>query len=147
MSSPATQNLRETRIRIVQEHLDAENNHDLDAIMATFSAQPGFALNGLELAGAEAVRGLYGAFGFGQQGSFSDIQVETKQWYYGDDSMTLELVLRANHTGEWQGILATGRAVTVPVCALFTFDADNNVASERVYFDVATVLQQIGGLQ
>lgn len=144
MSSPATQNVREARIRIVQEHLDAENNHDLDAIMRTFSAQPAFALNGMDLAGQETIRGLYDGFGFGQRGSFSEIQAEIKHWYLGDDSITLELFLRAKHTGEWQGIPATGRAVAVPLCAIFTFDADNQVASERVYFDAATVLQQIG---
>lgn len=147
MSSPATQSTREARRRVVQAHIDAENKHDLDAIMTTFSTAPGFALNGMELAGADAVRGLYGGFGFGQQGSFSDIHVETKQWYDGDDIVTLELLLTAQHTGDWQGIPATGRAVAVPVCAIFTFDADNNVASERVYFDAATVLQQIGVLQ
>lgn len=147
MSSPATQNVREARIRIVQEHLDAENKHDLDAIMATFSNQPAFALNGRDLAGQETIRGLYDGFGFGQRGSFSEIQAEIKQWYFGDDSITLELFLRAKHTGEWQGIPATGRAVAVPLCAIFTFDANNQVASERVYFDAATVLQQIGVLQ
>ena len=146
MSSPGAQNLRETRIRIVQEHLDAENNHDLDAIMATFSAQPAFALNGMELAGADVIRGVYDGFGFGQHGSFSDINIEVRQWYFGDDSITTEMTLRANHTGAWQGIAATGRAVAVPLCAIFTFDAENQVASERAYFDAASVLQQIGVL-
>ena len=143
----STQMQKEARLKIVQEHLEAENKHDLDAIMATFSAQPAFALNGLELAGADVVRGLYDGFGFGQHGSFSDLSIETKQWYFGDDSITLEIFLRANHAGEWQGIPATGRAVAVPLCAIFTFDAENKVASERVYFDAATVLQQIGVLQ
>ena len=147
MSSPATESNGEARRRSVQQHLHAENQHDIEAIMATFSAQPGFALNGMELAGADAVRGLYGGFGFGQQGSFSDIQVEVKHWYDGEESVTLELLLRAQHTGDWQGIAATGRAVAVPLAAIFTFDAANQVASERVYFDAATVLQQIGVLQ
>lgn len=147
MSLPATQNLRDTRLRIVQEHLDAENNHDLNAIMATFSAQPGFALNGLELAGAEVVRSVYDGFGFGQHGSFSDINIEVKQWYFGDESITTEMILRASHTGAWQGIPATGRKVEVPLCAIFTFDDENKVASERAYFDAASVLQQIGVLQ
>jgi steroid delta-isomerase-like uncharacterized protein len=147
MSSPVTQNVRAARIRIVQEHLDAENNHDLDAIMATFSPQPAFALNGMDLAGQDVIRGVYAGFGFGQRGSFSDISLEVKHWYFGDDSITTEMILRANHTGEWQGISATGRAVVVPLCAIFTFDDENKVASERAYFDAATVLQQIGVLQ
>ncbi|NOT60919.1 MAG: SnoaL-like domain-containing protein [Acidobacteria bacterium] len=137
---------REARLNIVKAHLDAECQHDLDAIMATFSAQPGFALNGMELSGAEVVRGVYDGFGFGEQGSFADIKLEVQQQYVGDDSVTTEMMFRATHAGEWQGIAATGRAVAVPLCAIFTFDANNQVASERVYFDAATVLQQIGAL-
>ena len=137
---------REARLSSVQAHLEAECRHDIDAIMATFSAQPGFALNGMELSGAEVVRGVYDGFGFGEKGSFADIQLEVKQQYVGDESVTVELMFRAQHAGEWQGIAATGRAVAVPLCAIFTFDADNKVASERVYFDAATVLQQIGVL-
>ncbi len=144
--STSIQMQKEARIKIVQEHLDAETNHDLDAIMATFSAQPAFALNGMDLAGAQVIRSVYEGFGFGQHGSFSDIQLEIKPWHLGDDSITTEMILRANHTGDWQGIPATGRAVTVALCAVFTFDAEDKVASERVYFDAATVLQQIGVL-
>lgn len=146
MSSPAIQNVRAARIRSVQEHLDAENQHDLDAIMATFSAHPAFALNGMELAGADVIRGVYDGFGFGQHGSFSNLNIEVKTWYFGDESITTEMTLRASHTGAWQGIPATGRAVEVPLCAIFTFDAENKVASERAYFDAATVLRQIGVL-
>lgn len=144
--STAVQTQRDARLQSVQAHLDAECQHDLDAIMATFTAQPGFALNGMEAAGYDVVRGLYDGFGFGQQGSFADIQVEVKQQYVGDDSVTVELMFRAKHAGEWQGIAATGRAIEIPLCAIFTFDAKNKVASERVYFDAATVLQQIGAL-
>lgn len=144
--STSTQMQKEARSKIVQEHLEAESNHDLDAIMATFSAQPAFALNGMDLAGAQVIRSVYEGFGFGEHGSFSDIQLEVKHWHLGDDSITTEMMLRANHTGDWQGIPATGRAVTVALCAVFTFDEDDKVASERVYFDAATVLQQIGVL-
>ncbi len=144
--STAIQTSRAARLQIVREHLAAECQHNLDAIMATFSAQPGFALNGTEVSGYEVVRGLYDDFGFGRQGSFADIQLEVQQQYAGDDSITVELLLRAKHAGEWQGIAATGRAIEVPLCAIFTFDAADKIASERVYFDAATVLQQIGVL-
>lgn len=142
----ANQAQREARLRIVQEHLEAECQHNLDAIMATFNAQPGFALNGMEASGYEVVRGLYDGFGFGQQGSFADIQLEVRHQYVGEDSITVEMMFRASHAGEWQGIAATGRPVAVPLCAIFTFDSADKVASERVYFDAATVLQQIGAL-
>jgi steroid delta-isomerase-like uncharacterized protein len=142
----AVQTKREARIEAVKQHLEAENKHNLDAIMATFSGQPAFALNGAEASGRETVRGLYEGFGFGERGSFSDIQVEIQKWYVGEESITTEMIFRGRHTGEWQGVAATGRAITLPLCAIFTFDAENKVAGERVYFDAAAVLQQIGAL-
>jgi steroid delta-isomerase-like uncharacterized protein len=141
-----TQLQREARLRAVEEHLDAENNHDIGAIMATFSPQPAFALNGAEFGGAETVRALYEGFGFGEGGSFSGLRVEVLKLHPGDESATAELMLRGRHTGDWQGVPATGREVAVPVCAVFTFDAQDRVASERVYFDGALVLRQLGVL-
>ena len=146
MSATTGQNLREIREQVVLEHLQAENNHDLEAIMETFSPEPRFALNGVELAGQETIRAVYEGFGFGQSGSFSDIRLNLQKWYWGDDSVTIEIFLNARHTGEWQGVAATGKSVAVPFCAVFTFDESNKVASERAWFDGALVLQQLGAL-
>jgi predicted ester cyclase len=146
MSATTSQHVRELREQVVLKHLEAENRHDIEGIMETFSQQPGFALNGAELSGQETVRAVYEGFGFGQGGSFSDIQIDIKRWYWGDESVTVEMFLNARHTGEWQGIAATGNRVAVPLCAVFTFDEANKVASERAWFDGALVLQQLGVL-
>ncbi len=146
MSVTTSQQVRELREQIVLKHLQAENHHDLDGIMDTFSPQPQFALNGAELSGQETVRALYEGFGFGQSGSFSDIQLNLQKSYWGDDSVTVEIFLQAKHTGEWQGIAATGKPVAILLCAVFTFDESNKVASERAWFDGALVLQQLGVL-
>jgi hypothetical protein len=50
------------------------------------------------------------------------------------------------HTGTWQGIAATGRKIESPVCAIFVFDEEGKVASERVYFDGTLLLKQLGVL-
>ena len=146
MSATISQNLRGIREQIVLKHLQAENAHDIEGIMETFSAEPSFALNGAELAGQETIRAVYEGFGFGQNGSFSDIQLKLQKWYWGDESVTIEIFLNAKHTGDWQGIAATGKSVAIPFCAVFTFDDANKVASERAWFDGALVLQQLGVL-
>ena len=146
MSATTGQNQRALREQIVVKHLQSENAHDMDGIMETFSEHPGFALNGVELSGQASVRAVYEGFGFGQHGSFSDIQLNIQKWYWGDDSVTVEMFLNARHTGEWQGVAATGKSVAVPLCAVFTFDEWNKVASERAWFDGALVLQQLGAL-
>jgi predicted ester cyclase len=146
MSTTTTQTIRELREQIVLKHLQAENAHDIEGIMETFSEQPNFALNGAELNGLQTIRTLYEGFGFGQSGSFSEIQLTIQKWFWGDESITVEMFLNAKHTGEWQGIAATGKNVAIPLCAVFTFDEANKVESERAWFDGAMVLQQLGVL-
>jgi SnoaL-like polyketide cyclase len=132
------------RIRLVDEHLRAENEHNLDAIMATFGHNPRFNLNGVALNDADSIRGMYDGFGFGGQGSFSNIKVEVKQQHISDESIVVELMLRGKHTDSFQAIAATNREFEIPVCAIFDFDEEGKLAGERVYFDGALLLQQLG---
>jgi hypothetical protein len=46
------------RINLVDEHVRAENNHDLDGTMATLNETPLFKLNDEEIAGHDGVRGF-----------------------------------------------------------------------------------------
>jgi len=146
MSSPVNQSLLENRLKLVEEHCIAENNHDLAAIMETFGADPAFGLNGAEFKGREVVEGIYAGFGFGSRGSFSDIHLDVANRHINDETIILELLLSGKHTGDWNGIAPTGKAFRVPLCAIFTFDAEDKLAGERVYFDGATLLQQLGVL-
>jgi hypothetical protein len=56
------------------------------------------------------------------------------------------MTFRGKHTNTWQGIPATNREFEVPACAVFDFDDKGKVASERVYFDGALLLRQLGVL-
>lgn len=136
--------LREARLKLVEDHCLAENNHDLNAIMETFGRQPYFSLNELEINGRATVQGLYAGFGFGEQGSFSNLHVEILRRHPGDESITLELLITGKHTAEWNGIPATNKDISVPACAIFTFDDAGKLAGERVYLDFASVLKQLG---
>ena len=44
----------------------------------------------------------------------------------------------------WRGLPATGRRVEIPLCGVYTFDENDRLAGERIYYDRATVLQQLG---
>ncbi len=140
----ASADIRAARLALVEAHLDAENRHDLDALMATFGDRPGFGLNDLCLDGHDAVRGLYDSFGFGDNGGFSGLACSVVRRHVGDESVTLELVLRGTHTAEWQGIAPTGKSFEVPACAIFDFDAENRIAAERVYLDMGLLTRQLG---
>lgn len=134
----------EARLGVVDAHMRAENEHDVDGIMRTFGKQPTFVLNGETFAGHESIRGMYDAFGFGGSGGFGNIHVEEKRRHVSDEAVILEAVLTAEHTGPWQGIPATGRKVELPLCAVFPFDQEGKLAGERVYLDGALLLTQLG---
>jgi hypothetical protein len=46
--------------------------------------------------------------------------------------------------GWWRGLPPTGRHVRFPLCGVFSFDAEDRLAGERIYYDRATVLRQLG---
>jgi predicted ester cyclase len=55
----------------------------------------------------------------------------------------VEFDLLGTHRGPLRGIPPTGRQFRCPVVALFLF-ADDRIVCERVYFDSATILRQLG---
>jgi steroid delta-isomerase-like uncharacterized protein len=140
------QNQVDARISLVQAHLQAENKHDLDAVIATFGKTPRFIVNGLQLNDAQSIRALYEGFGFGGRGGLSDVAAEVTQQHVSGESIVVEMTFRGKHTGIWQGIPATNREFEIPACAVFDFDAEGKIASERVYFDGALLLRQLGVL-
>lgn len=60
-----------------------------------------------------------------------------------DEVVILECVISGTQLGEWRGLPATGRKVRFPLCAVYTFDGDR-LAGEKIYYDRATVLRQVG---
>jgi steroid delta-isomerase-like uncharacterized protein len=57
-----------------------------------------------------------------------------------------EAQITGTHQGEYCGIPATGRPVSVALMAFFLFDeATGNLNAERIYFDNNTILAQIKG--
>ena len=136
----------EARLKLVDEHMRAENDHDVDGVMQTCGRDPTFVLNGDTLTGPESIRAMYEDFGFGGRGGFANIHVQERQRHINDNAVILEATLSGNHTNTWQGIPATGRKVEVPICAVFPFDEEGKLAGERVYLDGALLLRQLGVL-
>ncbi|HEX9831522.1 MAG TPA: ester cyclase [Mycobacterium sp.] len=63
--------------------------------------------------------------------------------HVADDAVIVEFDLLGTDLGEFYGLPPTGRAFQVPIIAVFYFDADR-VVNERIYFDSASLLTQIG---
>lgn len=132
------------RIKLLDEHLDAEARYDLDAIMNTFEQEAEVMINGQVFSGPDRIRKFHQRLGFDQDGGFSDLKVGERHRYLHDEAIIIEQRLSGTHTGTWQGISATGRSFEVPVCTVYTFGKANKLAGERVYFDSALLLKQLG---
>jgi steroid delta-isomerase-like uncharacterized protein len=140
MDATDAQRLRERRGAVVQEHVNAENRHDVEATIATFD-RPRYEVNGEPSDGEAAVRELLQ----GLMDGFPDFCGETQKLHHSDDAVILEGRLTGTHSGTFNGIPPTGKRMDVPIAAIFEFEEDR-LLCEKVYYDVATVLQQIGVL-
>ncbi|MGA9773415.1 MAG: ester cyclase [Blastocatellia bacterium] len=146
MSDRSVEEINEARVRVLDEHLRAENAHDVDRIMETFSQSAKFTLNGNTYGGHNLIRIAHERFGFSEGGSFSDLRISEQRRYTSDSAIILEQTVSGKHTGTWDGITATGREIKVSICTIYMFDADDRLVGENVYFDGALLLRQLGAI-
>jgi len=134
----------DARARGLDQHLAAENRHDLDGIMATYSPDAVLVLNGHALTAPKTIRRAHDALGFADRGAFSELRVEERVRFVSADAIVLEQELSGRHVGTFEGLAPTGRRFAVPVCTVYVFADDGRLASERVYFDRAVLRRQLG---
>jgi steroid delta-isomerase-like uncharacterized protein len=130
------------RLRTVDEHIALENQHDLDGIMRTFGSTASYDDEPWDghHTGRDGVRAYYE----GLLKALPDLRIEVQQRYATEQAVVVEVIISGHHRGAWRGLPPTGRFVRFPLCGIFLFDADDRLAGERIYYDRATVLRQLG---
>ncbi|HTS64483.1 MAG TPA: ester cyclase [Candidatus Acidoferrales bacterium] len=64
---------------------------------------------------------------------------------FGQGVVVVEWSFEAEHKGTFGGLPATGAHVQVPGCSVYEYDsAKRQITAGRIYFDVGTLLKQIG---
>jgi len=137
---PPTAAVRRKRESIVREHMDSENRHEFDATMATFH-HPRYELvatNEVYDGTAEVER-----YFDETRTAFPDQRNELLALHHSDDAVLVEAVVRGTHEGPLRNLPPTGRKFELPILSMFVFE-DDRLVCERVYFDQATVLRQLG---
>jgi len=131
--------LIEERERIVRLHMDAENVHDFDTVIDTFS-HPRYELVATDRVhdGEQAVREYFRE----TRSAFPDQRNELISLRHADDAVVVEFWLLGTHRGRLMGIEPTGREFRCRMTAFFIFEGSKLVC-ERVYFDSATILRQL----
>ncbi len=130
------------RIALVEQHIRLENEHDLEGVLRTFGDT---ALYDDEpwnehYKGRNRVRVFYEQL----MNALPDLEIEVRRRHVTDDDILVEVMIRGTHLGWWRGLPATGRRIEFPLCGVYTFDADDRLAGEKIYYDRGTVLRQLG---
>jgi steroid delta-isomerase-like uncharacterized protein len=73
-----------------------------------------------------------------------DLEIVVQRRHVTDDAILVEVMIRGTHLGGWRGLPATGRKIEFPLCGVYTFDSDDRLAGEKIYYDRGTVLHQLG---
>jgi steroid delta-isomerase-like uncharacterized protein len=130
------------RLQLVEEHVQFENGHDLAGILSTFGSKAAYDDEPWQdhRRGSDGVSAYYTDV----LRALPDLHIEVLRRHSCRDSVMLEVLIQGTHLGQWRGLPATGRRVNIPLCGIYTFDENDRLAGERIYYDRATVLAQLG---
>lgn len=139
-TSEAAAGLRERREALVREHMESENRHDFDTTIATF-AHPRYELiaTGDVYDGGQEVLRYFDE----SRTAFPDQRNEPIALHHAEDAVIVEFDLLGTHLGPLRSLPATGRAFRCRMTSFFIFEGER-IVCERVYFDQATILRQLG---
>lgn len=141
-SAPIPKDRVSARIATVEQHVRLENAHDLEGVLGTFGETARYDDEpwGEHYTGRDGVRLFYQQL----MTALPDLEIEVLRRHVTDDAIILEVRIHGTQLGEWRGLPATGRRVDVPLCGVYTFHDDDRLAGEKIYYDRATVLRQLG---
>jgi carboxymethylenebutenolidase len=138
-------------LNVWEQHMSAEfGAKSIDATMATMTDRP--FVNHVPVmtggVGSDDVRHFYSTYFI--PGHPPDIRVTPVARTIGDTRIVDEMICSFTHTIEmpWllPGVAPTGRFVELPVIVVVEFE-NGKIAGERIYWDQASVLLQIGLIQ
>ena len=137
---PDDNNLQNAREQTVREHMQWENEHRFDDTLATF-AHPRYEIvaTGDVYDGPEEVAEYYRE----TRAAFPDQRNENVVLHHAGDAVIVEFDLLGTHLGPFRGLPPTGRSFNCRMTAIFEFEGEQ-IVCERVYFDSATILRQLG---
>jgi len=133
---------KSARIATVERHIRLENQHDLEGVVSTFGDTARYDDEPWDehYDGRDGVRQFYKQL----MTALPDLEIEVRQQHVANEAIVVEVIIRGRHLGGWKGLPATGRRVELPLCGIYTFDADDRLAGERIYYDRGTALRQLG---
>ncbi|MEP6625094.1 MAG: ester cyclase [Acidimicrobiia bacterium] len=133
--------LRRRRLAVIQEHFRSEVTQEFDLTLGTFGGHPHYEImaTGQVFDGDDEVMGYYRT----TREAFPDQRHDNVRMHVADDAIITEFDLLGTNLGQFYGLPPTGKTFRVPVIAVFFFEGEG-IINERIYFDAASLLTQIG---
>jgi steroid delta-isomerase-like uncharacterized protein len=129
--------------QLLQRHLNAENDHNLEGTLATLTKDCVFE----DKATGQTWRGHAGATDHYQHWWRTfDVEVargDGKAYWTSDGTYIAEATWKGTHIGDYLGFAATGKSIIQPFVVLITFK-DGLMSGEKFYYDLASLISQLG---
>ena len=131
----------EEMVKVQDAHIAAENSHDSEAAVATFADECFYEIValGIRFDGKQGVALQYAALFH----TFPDSDFRVDGRAFSEDTLVEWGTFSGTMTGEFLGVAPTGRRLDLPIIAVVPFTG-GLMAGERVYYDIATVCDQLG---
>ena len=131
---------RERRRALFLAHIKAEDNHDLDAVMKTFSQDAEMLYNRNAFTDHDGIRRAHIYIGMSSlPGAFSGLRSVRDAEHFTDEEIVIEGRLCGKHVAEFAGFAATGHDIELPFVAFYRFDDAGKLASERVVMNLGAL--------
>ena len=140
----ADADVKRARRKVIREHIIQESTHDIEGLLAGMTKDCSCAVNisPRVFRGPKAVAERYRLHWRG----FPDFKVRVRRIVAeGTDFVVTENEWRGTHLGPFFGFAPTGRRAKIRTCVLWEFRG-RRLRAETIYYDMATVLEQIGVL-
>ncbi|MFP2905371.1 ester cyclase [Pyxidicoccus sp. 3LFB2] len=133
--------LRQEHERVVRRHVEAENQHQMKETLETLHEACTFE----DVALGRTYHGRDGAEAYyAEWWNAFDVVVKGERKYWAEDgTLIAEARYVGRHVGVFQGLAATGRPVELRLAVFITF-RDGLMAGERFYYDLRSLLAQLG---
>ena len=134
---PIDERERERRRELIRAHYAAENDHDLDRIMATFSKHGVMVYNRQTFPTDETIRLAHSYMGMSAvPGALAGLRAVIDEEHFTDAETVIEGRICGKHSRDFLGFAPTQRDVELPFVAFYRFDANGKLASERVVMNL-----------
>ena len=138
-----TDSYREAAIDIIDRHFAAENAHDVEATLATYTDDivwDDITHPDAPFHGKDEVAGVYSSI----MDSIPDVHLETVRRFTGEDGRYVvdESIITGHVEGEWAGVRGEGAPVRVRILHIFEL-RDGLIACENAWLNAAEVQRQI----